>query len=554
MTVKTDFLIIGSGIAGLSYALKVAKVGTVAIITKKQRAESNTNYAQGGIASVLSPDDAFELHVADTLNAGSGLCHRDAVEALVREGPIQVKELMYIGTQFTMRGDRFDLGREGGHSRNRIVHSLDLTGREVERALLEAIARNPNIAIYEHHAAIDLITEHHLLGSERQHTTGTHCWGAYVSDTHSSVVRRFLAKVTMLCTGGLGQVYRHTTNPGIATGDGVAMAYRAGAKIANMEFVQFHPTALYRPNSRTDESAFLISEAVRGFGGILKTKDGTAFMEKYDKRGSLASRDIVARAIDSELKRRGDDCVYLDVTHLDGEKVRERFPFIYERCLEHKIDITEEPIPVVPAAHYSCGGIVTDIQGRTSVVGLYASGEVSMTGVHGANRLASNSLLEALVFSDRSAKDSTAFAKENGFAFPEIPKWDDSGTFNAEEWVLVSHNKREIQDLMWDYVGIVRSTLRLERAQRRIDLIRREVEEFYKKTKVTEGSVELRNLCVVAHLIIGSALFRKESRGLHYTTDFPNRDDEHWKGDTVVERGGEEDVFNTVPISQPEES
>jgi len=549
MTVKTDFLVIGSGIAGLSYALKVAEFGTVAIITKKERAESNTNYAQGGIAAAVAPDDSFELHIADTLNTGAGLCHRDAVEVLVREGPSRVRDLMDLGAKFTMRGDQLDLGREGGHSRNRIVHSLDLTGREVERALLERVSHHPNITIYEHHVAIDLITEHHVLGLQKQLSTEIHCWGAYALDTHSNIVKKFLAKVTMLCTGGLGQVYRHTTNPGIATGDGVAMAYRAGAKIANMEFVQFHPTTLYRPDSRTDESAFLISEAVRGFGGILRTKDGNTFMEKYDERGSLASRDIVARAIDTELKRRGDDCVYLDVTHLNAEKLKDRFPYIYQRCLEYKIDLTKEPIPVVPAAHYACGGIATDLQGRSSIIGLYAAGEVSMTGVHGANRLASNSLLEGLVFSDRAAKDSIAFIKDNDFTFPEIPPWDDSGTFNAEEWVLISHNKHEIQDLMWDYVGIVRSALRLERAQRRIDLIRREVEEFYKKTKVTEGLLELRNLCIVAYLIIRSALARRESRGLHYMTDFPNRDDEHWLGDTVMQKEGEEEIVGIEPVT-----
>jgi L-aspartate oxidase len=531
MEIQTDFLVIGSGIAGLSFALEVAEFGTVAIVTKKEKAESNTNYAQGGIASVIALDDTFESHVADTLNAGAGLCHRDAVEVLVREGPDRIKDLIELGTRFTMKGNQLDLGREGGHSKNRIVHAKDLTGREVERALLEQVSQHPNISLYEHHVAIDLITEHHVVGLREQHVGTIHCWGTYALDTRSGIVKKFLAKMTMLCTGGLGHVYLHTTNPDIATGDGVAMAYRAGARIANMEFIQFHPTTLYHPSA----NSFLISEAVRGFGGILKTKDGNTFMERYDERASLAPRDIVARAIDNELKKRGDDCVYLDLTHLEAEKVKDHFPNIYQRCLEYQIDITRDLIPVVPAAHYSVGGIVTDLMGKTSITGLSACGEVSMTGVHGANRLASNSLLEALVFSGRAALDARQFAAQNNFRIPTIPLWDDSGTLNAEEWVLIAHNRREIQQLMWDYVGIVRSTLRLERAQRRIDLICREVEEFYKKTKVTEGVIELRNLAVIADLIIRSALMRKESRGLHYTTDYPNHDDEHCLVDTVIQ-------------------
>jgi L-aspartate oxidase len=537
MEVVSDFLVIGSGIAGLFYALKVADYGQVVIITKKEKAESNTNYAQGGIASVFSPDDSYELHIQDTLNAGAGLCKREAVELMVREGPKKVEELIKIGVEFTRtQNGRLDLGMEGGHSRRRIVHAKDLTGREIERALLEKVANHPNVRIYEHHVAIDLITEHHLVGIDKsKKLDNIHCWGVYALDSKTGEVKKFLSKATLLATGGLGQVYLHTTNPLIATGDGVAMAYRAGAKIGNMEFIQFHPTTLYNSGS----PAFLISEAVRGFGGILQTKQGEDFMKKYDPRGSLAPRDIVARAIDAELKKSGDEYVYLDLTHLNPDSVKERFPHIYEKCLEFKIDITKEPIPVVPAAHYSCGGVVTDLWGRTSIVGLYAAGEVAMTGVHGANRLASNSLLEALVFSERAAIDSVKFVKENFFKFPNIPDWIDTGIFNTEEWVLISHDKREIQQLMWDYVGIVRSTLRLERAKRRIELIANEIEEFYKKTKVTAEItaeiLELRNLATVALLIVRSALMRKESRGLHFTTDYPERDDKNWLKDTIIQ-------------------
>jgi L-aspartate oxidase len=537
MEIVSDFLVIGSGIAGLFYALKVADYGQVVIITKKEKAESNTNYAQGGIASVFSPDDSYELHIQDTLNAGAGLCKREAVELMVREGPKKVEELIKIGVEFTRtQNGRLDLGMEGGHSRRRIVHAKDLTGREIERALLEKVANHPNVRIYEHHVAIDLITEHHLVGIDKsKKLDNIHCWGVYALDSKTGEVKKFLSKATLLATGGLGQVYLHTTNPLIATGDGVAMAYRAGAKIGNMEFIQFHPTTLYNSGS----PAFLISEAVRGFGGILQTKQGEDFMKKYDPRGSLAPRDIVARAIDAELKKSGDEYVYLDLTHLNPDSVKERFPHIYEKCLEFKIDITKEPIPVVPAAHYSCGGVVTDLWGRTSIVGLYAAGEVAMTGVHGANRLASNSLLEALVFSERAAIDSVKFVKENFFKFPNIPDWIDTGIFNTEEWVLISHDKREIQQLMWDYVGIVRSTLRLERAKRRIELIANEIEEFYKKTKVTAEItaeiLELRNLATVALLIVRSALMRKESRGLHFTTDYPERDDKNWLKDTIIQ-------------------
>ena len=529
MEIKTDFLVLGSGIAGLFYALKVAELGSVAIVTKKQKAESNTNYAQGGIASVLSSTDSFESHIADTMNAGAQLCHRDAVEVLVREGPERVKELMQIGVEFTRHGNQLDLGKEGGHSQHRIAHAADLTGKEVERALLAKVADHPNISIYENHISIDLITEHHLFEHAKKQHSDIHCWGAYVLDVDNNVVKTFLAPVTMLSTGGAGHVYLHTTNPSIATGDGIAMSLRAGTPVGNLEFIQFHPTALY--NSGSPE--FMITEAIRGFGGILRTTSGEDFMPKYDKRGSLATRDIVARAIDTELKKSGAEYVYLDVTHLDAEAVKSHFPNIYRRCLEFKLDITTELVPVVPAAHYVCGGVVTDLNGRTSISGLYACGEVSMTGVHGANRLASNSLLEAIVYSHRAAEDikQRRFPKE---AIPDIPGWDDSGTINGEEWVVISHDRREIQQVMWDYVGIVRSTARLERAQRRIQLILKEVTDFYKRTKVTEGLIELRNLACVADIIIRSALMRHESRGLHFTTDYPKLDDANCLVDTII--------------------
>jgi L-aspartate oxidase len=528
MEIKTDFLVIGSGIAGLSYALHVAQFGSVALITKKTKAESNTNYAQGGIAAVISPDDSFDLHIKDTLDVGDGLCHNVAVDILIKEGPVRLKELIDFGVRFTEEKGRLDLGREGGHSRNRIVHAKDLTGKEIEQALLHRISEHPNVQVFENHIAIDLITEHHL-GIQLTKASLIHCWGAYVLDASSNRVKKFLAKVTLLSTGGLGHVYLHTTNPLIATGDGVGMAYRAGAHIGNMEFIQFHPTTLYNSGS----PAFLISEAVRGFGAHLKTKDGERFMHKYDSRNELAPRDVVARAIDVELKKRGDEYVYLDLKHLSAGAVMEKFPHIYETCLtKFRIDITKESIPVVPAAHYACGGAVTDVSCRTTIAGLLACGEVAMTGVHGANRLASNSLLEAIVFSSRAA--NTAKEIMSTTVIPDIPDWDESGTFNSEEWVLISHDKREIQEIMWDYVGIVRSDLRLDRALRRINFIKDEVESFYKKTKVTEGLIELRNLTLVAKLIIKSALLRKESRGLHYTTDYTEKDNRNWRKDTLL--------------------
>jgi L-aspartate oxidase len=529
---RFDFLVIGSGIAGLSYALKVSKFGTVGIITKKDKTESNTNYAQGGVAAVMSMVDSFDLHIKDTLGTGQGLSHRDAVETMVKEGPARLRELIEVGVEFTKKDGVLDLGREGGHSTNRIVHSKDLTGREIERALLLAAAENPNITTLENHVAVELLTEHHTKDKRIIDRSDTHCWGAYALNEPENRVDTFMAKVVMLSTGGLGHVYLHTTNPLIATGDGVAMAYRAGAAIANMEFIQFHPTTLYHSGS----PSFLISEAVRGFGAILKTQDGMEFMQQYDKRGSLAPRDVVAYAIDTELKKRGDDCVLLDLRHLPADQVRDHFPHIYETCLnKHKLDITREPIPVVPAAHYSCGGVITDLTGRTSIKGLYASGEVSMTGVHGANRLASNSLLEALVFSHRAAQDAQSFLAAYKGSAPEIREWDDSGTINSEEWVLISHDRREIQQVMWDYVGIVRSQLRLERAFRRMEFLQNEIETFFKKTRVTEGSLELRNLAECAMLIIRCAMKRRETRGLQVRTDFRERNDADFLSDTMID-------------------
>jgi L-aspartate oxidase len=539
----SDFLVIGSGAAGLSFALRAAQKGSVTVLTKKKRADSNTNYAQGGIAAVFSPDDSFELHIQDTIKGGVGLCIPEAVEAIVHEGPDRIQDLEKWGVLFTHtqeKGHPLDLGREGGHSKNRIVHAMDKTGMMVEQALLDRVRSYPNIEVKENHDAIEFITEHHLKGGEKLRNK-IHCWGVYALNGETGIVQAYLAKVTLLASGGAGQVYLHTTNPDIATGDGIAMAYRAGAAIANLEFIQFHPTTLYHPN----EDSFLISEAVRGFGGILRKKDGSAFMQEYHEQGDLAPRDIVARAIDAELKKSGDLCVFLDVTHLDSEKTRVRFPQINERLQALRLDMTREPIPVVPAAHYTCGGVLTDLEGRSTIADLYVTGEAACTGVHGANRLASNSLLEALVFSQRAYECAIQSLAEKSIQLPEIPPWDDKGTYDHEEWVLISHDKREIQRLMWDYVGIVRSNRRLKRAGQRINLIAKQIEDFYKRTTVTSPLLELRNLSCVANLIIRCARFRKESRGLHYTTDYPEKDDKKWMGNTVIHR----DEISLIPFS-----
>jgi len=538
--IRTDFLVIGSGIAGLCFALKVCDLGTVAIITKKDQAESNTNYAQGGIASVLSSQDTFDLHIRDTIKGGLNLNRREAVEAVVREGPERIRELMSWGVPFTRRQDdadrdALDLGKEGGHSRNRIVHCSDMTGRELEKVLLDRIRESPNIQMFENHLAVDLITEHHISGKTSPAAGPFHCWGAYVLDREAQRIKRFLSRSTLLASGGVGQLYSHTTNPEIATGDGLAMAYRAGAEIANLEFMQFHPTSLYAPGTM----AFLISEAVRGEGGVLRLKDGTLFMKNYDPRADLAPRDVVARAIDHELKKSGDECVLLDVTHLGQEFLVKRFPNIYGQCLSHGIDAARVPIPVVPAAHYMCGGVVTDLQGRTAIRGLLACGEVAHTGVHGANRLASNSLLEALVFSHRASRSVREewhrIDQKDGVKFPS---WSTEGTFDGEEWIVISHDRSEIQLLMTDYVGIVRSDKRLQRARERIHIILREIDEFYRRSPVRSELIELRNLATVAELVIRCAQTRQESRGLHYTIDYPERDDEHWLKDTVIRSRG----------------
>jgi len=524
MSIKTDVLIIGSGIAGLFAALKISEYADVILVTKKNKAESNTNYAQGGIATVIDPKDSFEKHVEDTLIAGAGLCNREAVESMVKEGPGRIKDLLEIGTMFTKKGNDFDLAKEGGHSMSRILHAKDLTGQEIERALIHSVEEKSNIKIFENAIAIDLLTEHNIFRKTQSLNKNINCWGAYILDLIKNEVMKITAKATVLATGGLGQVYLHTTNPLIATGDGFAMAYRAGVEIGNMEFIQFHPTSFFNAKARTDFDghSFLISEAVRGFGGLLRTKDGILFMQNYDPRKELAPRDIVARAIDNELKKRGDEFVYLDLTHKNSQDIKDHFPNIYLTCLKNDIDITKELIPVVPAAHYACGGIVVDYNGNTSLTGLYASGEVTMTGVHGANRLASNSLLEALVYASRCSNSIKVFLTNSNIVIPELLEWDDSGTLSYDEKILLTHSVNEVKQTMWDYVGIVRSNLRLDRAERRIHNIFNETEDLYKKTNVFQEILELRNLITCSHLIIKSGKARKESRGLHYTIDYPN--------------------------------
>jgi L-aspartate oxidase len=531
MKLQSDFLVIGSGIAGLSFALQAAAHGTVAVVTKREIAESATNYAQGGIATVSSDEDTFDAHVQDTLVAGAGICHEDVVRMVVEEGPQVIANLIEWGVQFTKSGDGvYDLTREGGHSARRILHAEDITGREIERALVVAARAHKNITIYENHIAIDLVTESKVL---KKPLASNRCLGAHVLDIEGKVVKTFASRITLLASGGAGKVYLYTCNPDVATGDGVAMAYRAGATIANMEFMQFHPTTLYHPTARS----FLISEAVRGEGAILRRRDGTAFMERYHPLKDLAPRDIVARAIDNEMKTHGDDCVYLDITHQDPAYITSRFPNIYQTCLEFGIDMTRDMIPVVPAAHYLCGGVAVDGNAETDLKHLYAIGEVAFTGLHGGNRLASNSLLEAAVYAGRAFEHAIGVLKQNNFTLPTIPVWDCGTATNSDEMVVVSQNWDEIRRFMWNYVGIVRSDKRLERAMHRIDLIQGEIEEYYWNFIVTSDLIELRNIATVAQLIVSCAQQRKESRGLNFNIDHPGVDDVNWKRDTFVKKG-----------------
>ncbi len=534
---NTDFLIIGSGVAGLTFALKASQYGSVRILTKVSAFESNTAHAQGGIATVWGKADSFDLHIKDTLKAGDGLCDYKAVEITVQSGPKMVKWLMDLGVQFTtMNKDRqleFDLGMEGGHSRRRVLHVADLTGREVEKVLLQQVKDNPNIEVLENQVGVDLITVNEK-GKKR-------CVGVFAMDRTSGAVRTYLAKVTVLATGGAGKVYLYTSNPDVATGDGVAMAYRAGAQIANMEFFQFHPTILYHPKAKS----FLISEALRGEGGILRRLDGEPFMKKYHPSAELAPRDIVARAIDAEMKRTGDDHVYLDMTHLDPDFLVNRFPYIHAKCLEYGIDMRKDPIPVVPGAHYSCGGVKTDYWGKTTVDGLYAIGETAHTGLHGANRLASNSLLEALVFADRAAQRSSEEIKKIEIPTQiDVPLWFAQGARQSDETVVITQNWDEIRRFMWNYVGIVRSNRRLNAALRRLDVVAQEIKEVYWTFEITPDLIELRNIAAIAYLIIQGALWRKESRGLHYNVDYPQKN-ELFQRDTILWAGERIDALKS---------
>ncbi|MBA2321094.1 MAG: L-aspartate oxidase [Deltaproteobacteria bacterium] len=532
MAPRADFLVVGSGVAGMWFALRAARVGTVTILTKRALDVSNSSWAQGGIAAVWSDDDTFEHHIQDTLVAGAGLCRRDAVEVTIREAPARIRDLIEIGTRFTTRGGAdFDLHREGGHSHRRILHAEDLTGQEMVRALVAACRAEPNITILEDHCAIDLVTQNWLarrtgaIPAEDDVVTGV-----YALDVAKNRVEAFSARVVVLATGGAGKVYLYTTNPPVATGDGIAMAWRAGARVANMEFVQFHPTCLHHPQERS----FLISEVLRGEGGRLLLPDGTRFMDRYDERMELAPRDIVARAIDAELKRLGIACVYLDMTHMDRPTIEDHFPNIDAHLLSLGIDMAKEPIPVVPAAHYQCGGVQSDLHGESSIHNLFAVGEVACTGLHGANRLASNSLLEAMVFSHRAAE--AAIARHSSIPEPpEIPPWDSGSARHSDEAVVITQTWEEIRRFMWNYVGIVRTQRRLERARRRLALVADEIDQYYRDFEVTPDLVELRNLVVVADLIVQCALRRRESRGLHYTFDFPESDPRQL-ADTVIQR------------------
>ena len=521
MQKKYDFLVIGSGIAGTSYALKVAHKGTVALICKTELEEANTFYAQGGISSVTNLElDNFEKHIQDTMVAGDWLSNPDAVNLVVREAPEQIRQLVEWGVDFDKDSTgNFDLHREGGHSEFRILHHADNTGAEIQTSLIRAVKAHPNIDVLERHFAIEILTQHHLGVEVTRRTPDIECYGAYVLDEDTGRIDTYLAKITMMATGGCGMVYSATTNPTVATGDGIAMVYRAKGTVKDMEFVQFHPTALYHPG---DHPNFLITEAMRGYGAVLRTLDGKEFMHKYDPRLSLAPRDIVARAIDNEMKVRGEEHVYLDVTHKDPEETRNHFPNIYAKCLSYGIDITREYIPVVPCQHYLCGGILVDLNGQSSIDRLYAAGECSCTGLHGGNRLASNSLTEAIVYADAAARHGIERLDSLSFR-TDIPRWNDDGTTPHEELVLIKQSWLEVNQIMSTYVGIVRSNLRLKRAWTRLDILYEETEKLFKSSKATRELCELRNMINVGYLITRQAMERKESRGLHYTIDYPKK-------------------------------
>lgn len=520
MRIEVDFLVIGSGIAGLSYAIKVAEKGKVLIVTKSKADETATKYAQGGIAAVMHTPDTYEKHIEDTMNAGQYLSNPEVVRMTITESTERIKELIEWGTNFDKNSKgEYELGREGGHSEHRVLHHKDSTGLEIERALLAKVMEHPNIEIWEEFFTVDIITQHHLGKEVNRQFKGIECYGAYVYNPKREEMHTVLSKITMVATGGIGNLYSSTTNPPIATGDGIAMVYRAKGLVEGMEFVQFHPTSLYNPG---EKPSFLITEALRGFGGILRNSEGEAFMNRYDERGSLAPRDIVARAIDNELKHSGEECVFLDCTHLNKRELMNQFPKIYAKCLEIGIDVSRDKIPVVPSAHYSCGGIKVDKNSESSIKNLYASGECSSTGLHGANRLASNSLLESVVYSHRAALDG--IRKMNQLKHcKEIPDWNDEGMIHNEEMVLITQSTKELQSMMSHYVGIVRSDVRLQRALDRLEIIYRETESLFDRSKISVEICELRNLINVGYLVIKMAQKRKESVGLHFSIDYPQK-------------------------------